>query len=69
MIESMDPKITEKPPLRCSECDRIMEHYNTFLTPENETHVICWECTSRAEKGFNTKRDFRRSARSGMIPR
>ena len=69
MIESTDPKITQKPAVRCSECDREMEHYNTFLSPENETRVVCWECTSRAEKGFNAKRDFHRSARSGDIPR
>src|SRR5688500_3604193 len=29
MIESIDPKETDKPPVRCSECDRVMEHYNT----------------------------------------
>ena len=69
MIESTDPKITEKPPARCSECDREMEHYNIHLEPSNETRVICWECKERAEKGFNTKRDFRRGARSGYIPR
>jgi hypothetical protein len=28
MVDSLDPKITEKPPKRCQECDRIMEHYN-----------------------------------------
>ncbi len=69
MIEAIDPKKMEKPKLRCSECDREMEHYNTFLTPANEKRVICWECLARTEKGFNAKRDFRRDSRSGVIPR
>jgi DNA-directed RNA polymerase subunit RPC12/RpoP len=69
MIESVDPKIIDKPAVRCSECDREMEHYNSFLSPQNEMRVVCWECQSREEKGFNTKRDFQRGARSGVIPR
>lgn len=59
----------EKLPLRCSECDRIMEHYNIFLSPTNEEKVVCWECLQREEKGFNAKRGFRREARHGNIPR
>jgi hypothetical protein len=69
MIESTDPKIIHETAVRCSECDREMLHYNTFLSPENEEHVVCWECTARAEKGFNTKRTFYREARHGDIPR
>ena len=69
MIESLDPKTNEKPLMRCTECDREVEHYNTFVSPENESRVICWQCTARAEKGFNTKRDFGRGARGGHIPR
>ena len=69
MIESVDPKITDKAPTRCSECDRVMEHYNTFITPTNERRVVCWECLARQEKGFNAKRDFRRGSRFGYIPR
>lgn len=69
MIESIDPKITEKPAVRCAKCDREMEHYNTFVEPTNETVVVCWECTLREEKGFNAKRDFRRGSRFGVIPR
>ena len=69
MTETIDPKTSDKPPARCSECDREMDHYNTFLSPTNEERVICWECTEREEKGFNAKRDFRRDARSGIIPR
>lgn len=69
MIESTDPKRTDKPLIRCTECDREMEHYNSFLSPTNEMRIVCWECTSRQEKGFNAKRDFHRGARSGDIPR
>ena len=69
MIETMDPKNIEKPTVRCSECDRENEHYNTFLSPTNEQRVVCWECLGREEKGFNARRDFRREARSGVIPR
>lgn len=69
MIESIDPKITEKQPARCSECDRIMEHYNVFISPINEEVVVCWECMQRDERGFFAKRDFRRNSRRGVIPR
>ena len=69
MIESIDPKAIEKPPLRCTECDREMDHYNTFVGPDNVARVVCWECTQRAEKGFNARRGFRREARRGFIPR
>lgn len=69
MITAMDPKLTGKPAVRCAECDREMDHYNTFLSASNEMKVVCWECQSRDEKGFNAKRDFRRGTRSGYIPR
>jgi len=69
MIESIDPKVTEKPVARCSRCDREVEHYNTFLMPDNDVRVLCAECLARIEKGFNTARDYRRHARSGFIPR
>lgn len=69
MIEAIDPKVAEKPLARCSECDREKEHYNTFLSPTNESKVVCWECLEREEKGFNAKRGFRREARHGDIPR
>lgn len=69
MAESLDPKMTEKPPVRCDECDRVSEHYNEFLGPDNVVRAVCWECTQRSEKGFFAKRDFRRGSRSGYIPR
>ena len=69
MIETMDPKNMDKPRVRCSECDRETEHYNTFLSPTNVERIVCWECLGREERGFNAKRDFRRTARSGVIPR
>jgi len=69
MIESMDPKDTNKPIARCSECDREVEHYNSYLLPTNERRIICWECRERDEKGFNAKRDFHRDSRRGVIPR
>jgi hypothetical protein len=59
----------DKPMAVCAECDREADHYNTFLSSISEPRVVCWECTSREEKGFNAKRDFRRDARSGVIPR
>lgn len=59
----------EKPPVRCSECDREMDHYNVFLSPTNEEKVVCWECLGREEKGFFTKRGWGREARHGDIPR
>ncbi len=54
---------------RCSECDRETDTYYTFLGPTNETRIICWECQMRDEKGFNTKRNFSRRSRGGVIPR
>ena len=30
----------KKQPAKCSECDREMEHYNTFLSPTNEEKII-----------------------------
>lgn len=59
----------EKPRAVCGECDRETDNYNTFISPTNERRVVCWECLAREEKGFNAKRDFRREARSGTIPR
>ena len=58
-----------KAPVRCSECDREMDHYVTFISPTNEERPICWECLEREEKGFNAKRGFKREARYGDIPR
>ena len=69
MIKSMDPKTTEKPLARCTECDREVEHYNIFLNPTNDQAIVCWECTQREEKGFFAKRDFQRDSRRGVIPR
>lgn len=69
MIEALDPKTVEKPLLRCEECDREVDSYNTFLSPTNETRNVCWECLSREEKGFNADRGFHRQARRGVIPR
>ncbi|HSU24921.1 MAG TPA: hypothetical protein VLI65_02965 [Pyrinomonadaceae bacterium] len=69
MIDAIDPKVTDKPVVRCSECDREVEHYNTFVTPTNQKYNVCWQCLARAEKGFNAKRDFRRGSRFGYIPR
>jgi hypothetical protein len=69
MVEALDPKMVNKPKVRCTECDREVEHYNTFIEPDNEARNVCWECLARAEKGFFAKRDFRRQARTGVIPR
>lgn len=69
MIEELDPKITEKPPARCVECDRMMDHYNVYVSPTNEEKVVCWQCMNRDEKNFFAKRDFSRRSRRGVIPR
>ncbi len=58
-----------KPLARCVECDREVTHYNTFVTSTDEERIVCWECLSREEKGFNAKRDFKRDSRRGVIPR
>jgi len=69
MIEAMDPKTLEKPTVRCTECDREVTHYNTFLSPTNDRTVVCWECLAREEKGFFAHRGYSRGARTGVIPR
>lgn len=69
MIEEKDPKEIPTISVRCAVCDREMQHYNTFISPTNEERTICWQCLEREEKGFNAKRDFRRGARHGYIPR
>lgn len=69
MNENFDPKITEKPPERCTECDRVMEHYNVYLSPTNEEKIVCYQCMNRDEKRFFAKRDFSRRSRRGVIPR
>lgn len=69
MTVLIDPKSLSKPTVRCAECDREVEHYNTFLSPTNETKTVCWNCLEREEKGFNADRNFSRQSRSGVIPR
>lgn len=69
MITETDPKTMNKEPARCTECDRLMDHYNVFVSPTNEERVVCWECQMREEKNFFTKRDFQRRSRRGVIPR
>lgn len=69
MVEALDPKSNDKPTVRCTECDREVDHYNTFIEPDNEVRNVCWECLARAEKGFNARRTFHRQSRLGVIPR
>ncbi len=59
----------ELPVRRCEDCDRETDKYVVNLSPDNRERVICWICKERGEKGFNTKRGFRREARHGDIPR
>jgi hypothetical protein len=54
MIDTSVNLQTKKPLERCHECDTETDHYNIFITPDNERNVICAECLERAEKGFNT---------------
>ena len=65
----MMDETTKLPIRRCEHCDREKDNYILFLSPENIESCICWECLQREEKGFNAKRDFRRSSRTGVIPR
>ncbi len=58
-----------KPIVRCSECDREVDHYYTFVSPTNEEKNVCWQCQMRDEKNFFAKRDFHRQSRRGVIPR
>jgi hypothetical protein len=67
MIETTLNNMDEKLPERCVECDREMGHYITFTSPTNEAQNICWECYERSEKGFNTKRDWKRTPRQKQI--
>lgn len=69
MSDSIDPRSTDKPLERCTECDRETDHYNVFVSPANEKNVVCWECLAREEKGFNAARGFSRDSRRGVIPR
>ena len=69
MTVSIDSKTLSKPTVRCAECDREVEHYNTFLSPTNELRTVCWQCLAREEKGFNADRGFFRRGRQGVIPR
>lgn len=68
MIESIDPKITEKPLAKCDKCDTEVEHYNTFLDADNRLVNVCWECMQRNEKGFFQKPTFHRRSRQGLLP-
>jgi hypothetical protein len=69
LVESLDPKTTERPLARCTECDRETEHYNVYIGPDSVERPVCWECTQRAEKGLFARRGFTRGARSHDIPR
>jgi hypothetical protein len=69
MTESTAQNSMQKPSVRCSECDREVKYYNTFLSPTNVERVVCWECLGREEKGFNADRGFYRRSRTGVIPR
>lgn len=69
MTDQTAKKSLEKPPVRCTECDREVTYYNTFLSPTNDERNVCWQCLAREEKGFNAARGFFRRSRSGVIPR
>jgi hypothetical protein len=69
MTDTIYSKATGKTVARCTDCDREVDHYNTFVSPTDEKSVVCWECLSRDEKGFNATRGYHRSSRRGVIPR
>ena len=56
-------------PARCTDCDREVTHYNTFISPTDEKRGVCWQCLERDEKGFFAKRGFTRDSRFGAIRR
>lgn len=69
MINMTGNNVEDKTPVRCAECDREMGHYVTFTSSINEERNVCWQCTDREEKGYNTKRGWRRETRDGDIPK
>lgn len=69
MTEMTKTESTNLAEARCSSCDREVTHYNTFISSTDEKSVICWQCLSRTEKGFNADRNFHRTSRRGVIPR
>ena len=44
MTDLTDPKNMDKPVVRCSECDREVDHYNTFVSPKT-----FFDCSFSAE--------------------
>lgn len=67
MLETITNNAEPKAITRCVECDREVDNYVTFVSPTNETENICWDCQQRADKGFNTKPEWRRRARQKDI--
>lgn len=68
MIDTSVNLRMKKPLERCHECDTETEHYNIFITPENERKVICAQCLLRSEKGFNTKPGYGKRDGFDKIP-
>ncbi|MEJ7700841.1 MAG: hypothetical protein WKF71_14505 [Pyrinomonadaceae bacterium] len=67
MDETIANNAQPKPMVKCDECDTVRDHYITFVLPSNEAQSVCWDCQQRADKGFNTKKTWRRSARQKDI--
>ncbi len=67
MDETVANNAQPKPAVRCDECDTIVEHYVTFVTPSNELHHVCWNCKQREDKYYNLKPGWRRSPRQKQI--
>jgi len=67
MTETITNNAEPKLVTRCVECDRETDHYVTFVNPSNETESVCWDCQQRTDKGFNTKKTWKRSARQKDI--
>ena len=49
---------------RCERCDRETDHVVESIDANNRPHYVCWECTERQEKRFNTKPGWRRTHRT-----
>jgi hypothetical protein len=67
MQEAIDPKSTDKTPVRCEECDREMGHYNHLPKSDQRTPNVCWECLGPSRERFLCSPQFPPAARGTVI--
>ena len=63
MVEAKDPKLVNVKAVRCEKCDRLMEHYNTFIMPNSHTNGFRAAIDVKLEPGQST--DLRAFLRAG----